>query len=79
MSTTRIQTHGLSSRIRAALRALRRNRRGAATVEYIALVALLALGTLAMVKSIRDKVNEVGNKTAEGIVDFKGNDAFKGP
>ena len=59
----RIENPSFVARIKASLRSITRDRRGATTVEYLVLVAVIALGGIVAMEKIKGGISS----TAEGV------------
>jgi Flp pilus assembly pilin Flp len=63
----RIENRSFVARIKATLRAVTRDRRGATTVEYLVLVAIIALGGIAAMGKIKDSIDKTATGVGSGI------------
>lgn len=63
----RIENRSFVARIKATLRAVTRDRRGATTVEYLVLVAIIALGGIAAMTEIKKSIGATASGVSSGI------------
>jgi Flp pilus assembly pilin Flp len=63
----RIENRSFVAFLKARLRAVTRDRRGATTVEYLVLVAIIALGGIAAMTQIKQSIGTTASGIGSGI------------